>query len=91
MPRTSKTNAAFESKLRSVVHPCPGFWVATGRAVVYYAHDAHRFNADIECGYCTYNLKVVSLIHVFDNLSHVSIVCSFQFPHPHRDLWPTKL
>ena len=42
-------HVACESKLRSVVmssmHPCPGDRLAIGRAVVYYARDAHAFSA----------------------------------------------
>ena len=52
-PSTSLTVVACATKLRSVVrssmHPCPGNWVAIGRAVVYYAQAAHAFSAGIKC------------------------------------------
>ena len=40
------------SDLRSFMHPCPGNWVAIGRAVVYCARAAHAFSAEIKCRYC---------------------------------------
>ena len=30
------------------MHPCPGNWVAIGRAVVNYAYAAHTFSAGIK-------------------------------------------
>ena len=51
------TRIARESKLRSVLrssmHPCPGDWVAIGRAVVYYARAAQAFSAGIKWRHCT--------------------------------------
>ena len=33
--------------------PCPGNWVAIGRAVVYYVWAAQAFSAGIKCPHCT--------------------------------------
>ena len=50
---TATTLVSWESKLwsdvRSSMHPCPGNWVAIGRAVVYYARVAHALSAGIKC------------------------------------------
>ena len=35
------------------MHPCPGYWVGIGRAVVYYARGSHTFSARIKCRHCT--------------------------------------
>ena len=52
-PSTSMTLVACESKLLSVVrssmYPCPGNWVAIGRAILYYARAAHAFSVGIKC------------------------------------------
>ena len=36
------------------MHPCPGNWVAIGRAVVYYARADQAFSAGIKCRHCMY-------------------------------------
>ena len=60
-PSTSMTHVAWESKLCSLVrpsmHPCPGNWIAIGRAVVYYARAAHSFSAGIKCRHCRIPLE----------------------------------
>ena len=35
------------------MRPCPGNWVAIGRAVVYHARAAQAFSAGIKCRHCT--------------------------------------
>ena len=55
-PSTAIAHVVCESKLRSVVrsstHPCPGKWLAIGRAVVYYARASHTFSAGMNCRHC---------------------------------------
>ena len=52
----SMTHVASESKLRLVVrssmYPCQGYWVAIGRAVMYYARDAQAVSAEIKYRHC---------------------------------------
>ena len=59
-PSTPMTHVACESKLRSVVkssmHPCPGNWVAIGRAVVYHGRAAHTFSTGTKYRHCIYQL-----------------------------------
>ena len=42
-----------ESKLRFSMPPCPGNWVAIGRAVVYYARAAQALSAGIKWRHCS--------------------------------------
>ena len=55
-------HVAFKSKLRPVmrpsVHPRPGYGVAIGRAVVYYARAARAFDAGIKCRLCNCVAKI---------------------------------
>ena len=41
------------SVVRSSIHPCPGNWVAVGRAVEYISRAALAFSAGIKCQHCT--------------------------------------
>ena len=70
MGNISMTPEACESKLRSVVrssmHPCPGNWVAIGRAVEYYALATHAFSAGMKCRHCT--------LHMFHTCRITSVV-----------------
>ena len=57
------------------MHLCPGNWVVIGRAVVYYARDAHTFSAEIKCPHCTCTLllhmkryTMKSIITIIGNL-----------------------
>ena len=34
------------------MHPCPGNWMAFGRASVYSAQASHAFSAGIKCRHC---------------------------------------
>ena len=51
------TNKACESKIlsimRSSMYPCPGNWIAIGRAVVYCARAAQAFRVAIKCRHWT--------------------------------------
>ena len=67
-PNTSMTSIASESKLRLVtsssMYPCPGNWVAFGRAVVYYARASHAFSAGIKCRHCILQAKWIQTKHI---------------------------
>ena len=39
------------------MHPCPGNWVAIGRAVVYSARAAHAFSAGTKCQHKSFDLQ----------------------------------
>ena len=53
---TLMTHVPCETKLRSVarsvMHTCPGNWVAYECDVIYYARAAHVFSAVIKCQHC---------------------------------------
>ena len=59
--RWTKHRVACDPKLRLIVrsfmHPCPGNWVAIGRAVVYYARADQAFSAGIKCRHCSLQNK----------------------------------
>ena len=49
------------------MHPCPGNWVAIGRAVVYYARAAQALDARIKCQHCILGkqgLILLSVLHM---------------------------
>ena len=56
-------HVACESKLLPVVmsfmHPCPGNWVAIGRAVMYYVMDAQIMCTGIKCRHCTWIVNLL--------------------------------
>ena len=55
------------------MHPCPGNWVAIGRAVVYYARAAQAFDARIKCQPCILRKQGLMLLGVLLLLPHVWI------------------
>ena len=86
-PSISMTHVACKSKFSSVVrpymHPCPGNWVAIGRAVVYYYWAAHTLSAGIKCPHCTvagrrpvnWHRNEISELYLYHNISLI-----FLFP-----------
>ena len=55
------------------MHPCPGNWVAIGRAVVYYARGDQAFSAGIKCRHCShktydYDYWNVDYLHVSNRI-----------------------
>ena len=47
------------------MHPCPGNWVANGRAVIFFAWCAQTFSAGIKCWYCTIPCDGVIGVHLW--------------------------
>ena len=43
------------------MHPCPGKWVANGRAAVCYAQAAHAYSAGVKCRYCSSKSRQLAL------------------------------
>ena len=41
------------------MHPCPGNWMAIGRAVVYYDRAVQAFSAVTKCRHC------IALVNIF--------------------------
>ena len=73
------THVACESNLRPVsrpsMHPCPENWVATGRAVEYFAWAARAFSAGIKCWHCIIIIGVICFISFFSHPSPSRRVC----------------
>ena len=67
-PSTSMTHAACESTLlsnvRSPICPCQRNWVATDRAVLYYARADHTFSAGIKCRHCVTVADINAVVFV---------------------------
>ena len=51
------------------MHPCPGSWVAIGRAVVYYGGASQAFSVEIKRWHCISLRHIVKVKHQYD-ISH---------------------
>ena len=54
------------------MHPYPEKWVKIGRAVVYYAHSAHAFNAGTKCQHFSPKAVYIYVSHWFVLLYEVA-------------------
>ena len=50
------------------MHPCPENEVAIGHAVVYYAHAAQVFSAEIRCGHCNVSYACYHSVFLYDRI-----------------------
>ena len=65
--------------LRSSMHPCPGTWVAIGRAAVTYARVAHAFSTGIKCCHCGFGAIITLRLIVFICIVRRPLLGTYRF------------